>query len=97
MSAPPRLPLPPLPPYDPDTSVPGPPVVHSNRAFQGAYRKGWEARRSGEPLTANPYPDYMAGRYAHVTTWSRAYRRYWADGWKDAGKPRTPGSAGSEG
>lgn len=52
-----------------------------NRAMLGAKRKGREARDAGRPITANPYPDWRT--YHGAVTFSRAFQRYWAEGWKE--------------
>jgi len=57
----------------------------ANRAFKGAYRKGYQARIDGKS-NLPPYPDKRAGRREHITTYSRAFRKYWLEGWQDADK-----------
>lgn len=52
-----------------------------SRAFQGAYWKGYQARLDGKPKES-PYPDHR-GWNEHVT-FSRAFDRYWREGWEDA-------------
>ena len=54
------------------------------RAFRGAFAKGVQARMDGKPKSANPYLDHRAD-YQNSATWSRAFRRYWAEGWDLAG------------
>ena len=51
-------------------------------AFWGAYLKGWEALRGSRC----PYPDCRAGEHHHVITYSRAFRRFWSEGYDDRGK-----------
>ena len=54
-----------------------------NRAFQSAFRRGVRDRLAGVPPARNPYPDH--GTYYHNgVTFSRAFRRYWTEGWKAA-------------
>lgn len=57
----------------------------ANKAFQGAYRKGREARIRGKAKIP-PYTDKKCGRHDHIPTFSRAFRRYWCEGWEDADK-----------
>jgi hypothetical protein len=54
-----------------------------NRAFQSAFRRGIRDRLAGVSRRRNPYPDH--GTFYHNgVTFSRAFRRYWTDGWKAA-------------
>ncbi len=54
-----------------------------NRAFQSAFRRGIRDRLAGTPRQRNPYPDH--GTFYHNgVTFSRAFRRYWSDGWEAA-------------
>ena len=54
-----------------------------NRAFQSAFRRGIRDRLAGQPCQRNPYPDH--GTFYHNgVTFSRAFRRYWTDGWEAA-------------
>jgi hypothetical protein len=57
----------------------------TNRAFLGAYRKGQQAQTDGLPISACPYRETRGGKKNNVITYSRAFRRYWQDGWN--GKP----------
>jgi hypothetical protein len=57
------------------------PPKTGGRAFQGAYRKGCQARMDGMSKKS-PYPDHR-GWNGHVT-FSRAFDRYWCEGWDDA-------------
>jgi hypothetical protein len=50
-------------------------------ALRGAFRKGWEAFWAGRTLLSNPYPDKRT-RYQNSVTFSRAFRRHWAEGWR---------------
>lgn len=52
----------------------------SNKALQGAERKGREAREAGKPRTACPYGDWRTPHHGHVT-FSRAFRTAWFKGW----------------
>lgn len=52
---------------------------YRNRALQGAFWKGWRARRDGEPITACPYQDKRD--YRGSVTFSRAFIRAWEYGW----------------
>lgn len=53
-----------------------------NKAFQGAYRKGYRAALEGKPIEACPYVDWRKadGRL----TFSRGFRRAWHDGYRAA-------------
>ena len=54
-----------------------------NRAFQSAFRRGIRDRLAGVSRRRNPYPDH--GTFYHNgVTFSRAFRRYWTDGWEAA-------------
>lgn len=55
---------------------------NSNKAFLSAYNKGVNARNYGLLETANPYPDKRTSRGR--VTFSRAFRKYWLQGWHDA-------------
>lgn len=61
------------------TTLPEP--TTRNRAFLAAYRKGREAKLAGKPRTP-PYPDERTLRGS--VTYSRAFRRYWLNGWDSA-------------
>lgn len=71
-----------------------------SKATEGAYRKGEAAGRSGQLETTCPYPDHRTVGRNH-TTYSRAFRRAWFDGWTHGveqreaeaqqPKPPTPG------
>jgi hypothetical protein len=51
-----------------------------NKALASAERKGAEARRSGEPRSANPYGD--ARTLDGSVTFARAFWRAWDRGWR---------------
>lgn len=53
-----------------------------NAAFVSAFEKGANARLAGKPASTNPYPDYRTDRGS--VTFSRAFARYWQDGWTAA-------------
>lgn len=53
-----------------------------NAAFASAFEKGATARLVGKPQSTNPYPDYRTDRGS--VTFSRAFARYWQDGWEAA-------------
>lgn len=55
-----------------------------NRAFLSAYNKGKKAAGYGLSEVKNPYPDKLNSKGG--PTFSRTFRRYWSEGWKD-GKP----------
>jgi ribosome modulation factor len=57
------------------------PVIHTNRAFQAAFSKGYATGIDGG-MNKNPYPDYLCGRYQHIPTFSRAFRKYWQAGYE---------------
>lgn len=52
-----------------------------NRAFIGAYKKGYAAHQTGDEC---PYADRRGGRHDHVITYSRAFQNYWKQGLADA-------------
>lgn len=54
-----------------------------NRAFQSAFRRGIRDRLAGRSRYANPYPD-LRTHYHEGNTFSRAFRRYWQEGWTAA-------------
>lgn len=53
-----------------------------NKAFAKAKFKGAEARATGQSRNMCPYPDHRGG-YHEMATWSRAFQRYWRDGWDE--------------
>lgn len=53
-----------------------------NPAHWGAYRKGVQAFRAGQPVNDCPYADHRKG--GGQLTWSRSFIRAWEDGWQDA-------------
>ena len=53
-----------------------------NRAFQSAYRAGVYAAERGNPRTSCPYTD-ARGASGNVT-FSRAFARYWLEGFDDS-------------
>jgi hypothetical protein len=53
-----------------------------NRAFQGAYKKGFRAGEEGKPKSHNPYCDERTARGS--VTYSRAFLKFWDEGWEDA-------------
>ncbi len=53
-----------------------------NRAWRGAYRKGYEASQAGLPVSACPYEDKR--KWDGRLTWSRAFQAAWCDGWNAA-------------
>lgn len=53
-----------------------------NAAFASAFTKGATARLAGQPASNNPYPDYRTDRGS--VTFSRAFARYWREGWEAA-------------
>ena len=65
-----------LPGIDPEI-----PATRS-RAFVGAWRKGRGAALEGKSLLDCPYPDRRAGARNHIVTFSRAFRKYWRDGFE---------------
>lgn len=52
-----------------------------NKAFISAWEKGYLARLSGTPRSKSPYPDWRGGKRGNIVTFSRAFWRYWVDGW----------------
>jgi hypothetical protein len=53
-----------------------------NRAFQGAFKKGYLAFHDGKRLEENPYPDWRT--YRGSVTYSRAFWRCWRAGFERA-------------
>ena len=62
--------------------LPGLPRTN-NRAFIGAYKKGYYAARTDKPRVT-PYGDWRT--YHGGVTFSRAFIRYWLRGYDDAKK-----------
>ncbi len=61
----------------------------SSKAYRGAWRKGYQAFLGAFPSTKNPYRDH---RTLHGgVTFSRGFRKFWADGWACAEKDRDAG------
>lgn len=55
--------------------------------FLEAYNKGRKAaleNPAGQAHELCPYPDYRGGKYDHIITFSRPFRKYWAEGFQDA-------------
>jgi len=61
--------------------------IRKHRAFLGAYRKGYEAAKRGEPQNANPYSELDTAPGGNVT-WNVAFHRYWDMGWEDYHKEK---------
>lgn len=59
----------------------GPPT--GNRAFLGAWRKGYAARKAGKPCRS-PYEDLRGGKHGNVVTFSRTFIKQWERGWRYA-------------
>lgn len=57
-----------------------------NKAFLGAYRKGYKAGITGLPRVA-PYRDKRT-TYNNGVTFSMAFIHYWEDGYDEAAKDR---------
>ena len=51
------------------------------RAFRAAWNKGYMAGIQAQPRDANPYED-VRDMYRNSVTWSRAFHRYWDEGWQ---------------
>ena len=51
-------------------------------AFYRAYMRGREDLEAGK--TVCPYAETRGGKHGNVTTFSRAFMRYWREGWTDA-------------
>jgi ribosome modulation factor len=64
-----------------------------NRGFIGAFKKGYQARQESKPRVP-PYQDKRGGRFDHIVTYSRAFRKYWLDGWDAADKDMPPIGSG---
>ena len=56
-----------------------------SKAFIGAWRKGRQAALDGRSLMDCPYPDRRCGPFGRVVTFSRAYRKFWRDGFESVG------------
>lgn len=54
-----------------------------NRAFLSAYMKGFNAGAGGAKRSSCPYDDHR-GNYHEMVTFSRAFIRYWMEGYDDA-------------
>ena len=54
-----------------------------NRVFLSAFRRGIRDRLAGKSRQQNPYPDHSTF-YHNGVTFSRAFRRYWTEGWDAA-------------
>lgn len=53
-----------------------------NNGFRGAFWRGGDAFWRGEPIEACPYLDKWTSRGS--VTFSRAFIRFWEDGWRAA-------------
>ena len=56
------------------------PKYPQHKALQGAHDFGVLAASQGLAKSQNKYPDYRTGR--GCLTWSRSFRRAWAEGWE---------------
>lgn len=56
-----------------------------SKAFVGAWRKGRLAAIEGKSLADCPYPDRRGGEHGQVITFSRAFRKFWRDGFESVG------------
>jgi hypothetical protein len=56
-----------------------------SRALVGAWRKGRAAAIAGKTLADCPYPDRRCGPFGRVVTFSRAFRKWWRDGFESVG------------
>jgi len=54
-----------------------------NAAMKRARTSGELARRAGRPLSANPYRKSSSTRTPRRGSWSEAFARQWALGWKE--------------
>jgi hypothetical protein len=54
-----------------------------NPSFFSAYRRGRRAYEFCGDAAVCPYKDKRTGQHGHITTFSRAYRRYWSEGLED--------------
>mgnify|MGYP001618535996 CR=1 FL=1 len=55
----------------------------TSKPLQGAYRKGLQAARAGEPYKACPYQSAPYGcRRRNGGTWGAVFRNYWRRGWR---------------
>jgi hypothetical protein len=53
------------------------------KSFLGAYKRGREDFRQSGKHAICPYQDKRGGRFGQVTTFSRAFQRFWQEGFKD--------------
>ena len=53
-----------------------------SKALVGAWREGRAAALDGRRLSDCPYRDKRAGCHGHVVTFSRAFRKWWRDGFE---------------
>lgn len=60
-----------------------------NKAFAAAYRKGYQAYVEKGAHARCPYFDYRGGRHGQVITFSRAFQKYWWDGYNTAKREST--------
>lgn len=65
----------------------------TNKAYDGAHRKGRSARDRGIPETESPYGDHRT--WAGGVTFSRAFLRAWLAGWRERDQELTS-SPGTE-
>jgi hypothetical protein len=65
-------------------------AVPMNFAFFGAYLKGYHAFEEQGAGARCPYPDYRGGAHLQVVTFSRAFQKYWYEGFEDAQAKKVP-------
>jgi hypothetical protein len=58
--------------------------AHPSGALRRAFFRGADAFRAGAQLVDNPYRHVKTIRRARRGSWSEAYTRAWAVGWRDA-------------
>ena len=68
-----------------------------NRALVGAWHKGRAAAIAGSTLDDCPYPDRRAGEHGQIVTFSRAFRKWWRDGFESITLFPRPGEEGEGG
>lgn len=64
-------------------AIEGGSLTTTNRAFQGAWQRGYRDYLVG--LIHCPYPD-RRGHRRNIITFSRSFRKYWFDGFEAARK-----------
>jgi hypothetical protein len=56
-----------------------------SKALASAWRKGRAAALEGRTMADCPYADRRGGEHRQVVTFSRAFRKWWRDGFESVG------------